>query len=97
MTTTHAHTTFELGCPQCLDTLPWERVSSSNVRAVAWQTETEERGWLWVEFKSGGVYRYGPCAPDLYGGLLAAPSKGRYVAREVRPRYAALKAGARGR
>ena len=43
---------------------------------------------LFVRFASGGWYAYLNVAPELYGRLLAAPSKGRVFQDEVRDRYA---------
>lgn len=58
------------------DQLEWHPVSSSNVREIAYQPDL---AYLWVRFKSGGVYLYEQVPPGIWHGFLAVPSKGQYV------------------
>jgi hypothetical protein len=48
--------------------------SSSNVVSAGYS-----RGTLEIEFKGGRVYNYSDVPPDIYAGLMAAPSPGAYV------------------
>ena len=61
-----------------LDKVP---VKSSNVAQVAY---SDDFARLFVEFKGGRVYCYSKVPRGVYEGLLAAPSKGKYVYRIVR-------------
>lgn len=67
----------------------WVAVDSSNLAEVAY-TEGAT-GLLWVRFTNGSVYAYQYVPPDLYRGLLAAPSKGKYFHRHIRNAYAVYK------
>ena len=49
-------------------------LSSSNVESAGYS-----RGTLEIEFKGGRVYHYSDVPPDVYAGLMAAPSPGAYV------------------
>jgi hypothetical protein len=51
-------------------------VRSTMLYAVGYNAATET---LEVVFNSGGIYRYFHVPPDIYRGLLAAESKGRYM------------------
>lgn len=51
-------------------------VESSMIRAVGYDSTTRE---LEVVFTSGRTYRYTEVPPEVYEGLLAAESKGRYM------------------
>ncbi len=42
---------------------------------------------LFVTFVSGDLYAYRGVEPEVFAGLKAAPSKGRYVSRRIRDRY----------
>ena len=57
-------------------------VSSSSVRAVGFNADYNV---LEVEFQNGRIYRYYGVPASIYKGLLAAPSKGRYVNERIIP------------
>jgi KTSC domain len=59
-------------------------VSSSSVTSVGYDSETRT---LEIEFNSGSVYEYNEVPPEIYQGLMEAPSKGRYFANEIRGQY----------
>lgn len=61
--------------------VPLEPVTSSNLAALGFD---EDARTLYVQFTSGHVYRYTGCAPNIWAGLQAAPSKGGYYAHEVK-------------
>jgi hypothetical protein len=42
---------------------------------------------LWLEFRSGAVYRYFGVPPAIHQNLLNAPSKGAYFNRTIRQRF----------
>jgi len=54
-------------------------VSSSNIASVGW-----EDGILEVEFTNGGVYQYQGVPEDIYAGLMASGSKGKYLASSIK-------------
>lgn len=67
-------------------TNPIERVpvSSSNLRAVGydrWSLTLE------IKFCSGGAYAYDGVPPRIHAGLMAASSKGGYLAAFIKGRY----------
>jgi HAMP domain-containing protein len=79
------------GAPQLLSPhrplpSPMQRqtVESTNIKSVGYDPEDEV---LEVEFHSGGVYHYVGVPPDVYEGMLAARSKGRYFGDFIRLRY----------
>jgi len=55
-----------------------QKVQSSNVGAVGY-----EDGVLLVRFNSGTLYRYSGVPADVFSRLLAAPSKGAFVATQI--------------
>ena len=57
---------------------------SSSIRAIGYETETQS---LIVGFVSGAVYSYRNVPEDVYRAFIDAPSKGRYFASEIRPRF----------
>jgi hypothetical protein len=57
-------------------------VQSSNVRSVGHAGRMLE-----VEFKTGAVYQFENVHPNTIRGLLKAPSKGKYLWRNVRGKY----------
>ena len=59
-------------------------VESTSIKSVGYDPEEEV---LEVEFQSGRVYQYIGVPRDVYAGLLAARSKGRYFGEFVRLRY----------
>lgn len=59
-------------------------VQSSNVASVGY---SRERHVLEIEFVRGAVYRFLDVQPRLYRQLLAADSKGRFIAANLRGKY----------
>jgi hypothetical protein len=57
---------------------------STNLRAAAYDPTTQV---LTIEFRSGSAYTYKPVPQNVYAGLLAAGSHGRYFHRWIRGRY----------
>ena len=57
------------------------KVVSSNVVAIGYENNN-----LYVDFKSGS-YVYKDVPEEIYAGLLAAESKGKYMWAHVRDRY----------
>lgn len=51
-------------------------IASSMIRAAGYEEATQT---LEVMFNSGKVYRYFQVPAAVYDGLIAAPSKGRYM------------------
>jgi hypothetical protein len=56
-------------------------VSSSALRSVGYDPEQRV---LEIEFTSGAVYQYFDVPPEVYRGLMAAESHGRYFHQHVR-------------
>jgi hypothetical protein len=69
----------------------WVPVESSNIAAILWFVRHEgmrEIGVLAVRFKgSGSIYHYPGVGEETYKAMLAAPSKGKFLAAAVKPRY----------
>ncbi|WP_237546983.1 KTSC domain-containing protein [Streptomyces jietaisiensis] len=61
-----------------------EQVRSSHVRSVGY---SQQERVLEVAFHDGGVYRYNDVPADVHTALMAAPSKGGFLARFVKGRY----------
>ncbi len=59
-------------------------VSSTAMRSVGY---SESQQVLEIEFRNGSVYRYLGVPPDIYRGLMAADSHGRYFNRMILPAY----------
>jgi hypothetical protein len=57
---------------------------SSNLRAAAYEPAT---GVLTIEFRNGRAYTYAAVPQNVYAGLLAAGSHGRFFHRWIRGRY----------
>ncbi|MFC8230657.1 KTSC domain-containing protein [Streptomyces sp. NPDC057287] len=57
-----------------------EPVQSTNVRSVGY---SESDRVLEVAFHSGRLYRYDGVSADVHAALMAAPSKGRHLARFI--------------
>ena len=55
-------------------------VKSSNVRSVGYDSTDLI---LEVEFHSGGIYHYLKVPMEIYDGLMNAPSKGKYLDKNV--------------
>jgi hypothetical protein len=56
-------------------------VISRNLAAVGWD---EVSGELQVQFHNGSIYSYQSVPPEVYQGLMDAPSKGTYFAYTIR-------------
>lgn len=62
--------------------MEWHLVTSSNIRAIAYDTEEQ---CLYVTFKRGGsTYRYWDVSELLFDELLEATSKGRFLDRKIK-------------
>ena len=59
-------------------------VSSSNIRSVGYEVETQK---LELEFHGGGGYRYSGVPEAIYQGLMRAASKGSYFHQNIKDRY----------
>lgn len=59
-------------------------VRSSNVASVGYEKRTLE-----VEFRTGAVYQYSGVHPNTFQAMLRAPSKGKFMWKNVRGRYPA--------
>jgi hypothetical protein len=56
-------------------------VVSRNLAAIGWDELTGE---LQVQFHNGAIYSYQNVPPELYEGLINAPSKGTFFAYNIR-------------
>lgn len=64
-------------------------VESSNIQAIGYTPGPDGKpGILKVEFKGGTVYVYGDVPADVWEALLDAPSKGSYLAKNIRGVFA---------
>ena len=61
-----------------------EPVRSSDVRSVGYSQADRV---LEVAFHSGGLYRYDNVPADVHAALMAASSKGRFLAQFVKGHY----------
>lgn len=59
-------------------------LQSSNLRAAAYDEWTAT---LTIEFHSGAVYEYSSVPPEVYDGLLAAESPGRFHHLFIKNRF----------
>jgi hypothetical protein len=59
-------------------------VSSSNLASVGYD---EVGQVLEVEFRHGGVYQYVGVSAAVFGEFMAAESLGRFLAKDIKPRY----------
>jgi KTSC domain len=59
-------------------------VSSSAISSVGYDRKEQV---LELEFSSGGVYDYYEVPPEVYAELMAAESKGRFIAEQIRGQY----------
>lgn len=66
--------------------MDWHPVTSSNVRAIAYNAREQ---CLYVSFKRGGsTYRYFEVSDSLFQDFLKADSKGRFLDRKIKkPRF----------
>jgi hypothetical protein len=56
-------------------------VISSNLAAMGYDENTGE---LQIQFQNGRIYSYQNVSPDIYMGLVNAPSKGTYFGLMIR-------------
>ena len=70
----------------------WVLVQSSNLHAVRYNLVATQ---LQIQFKSGAIYAYSTCPEYIYLALLQAPSKGRYLHYNIKPRFPASKVSGR--
>ncbi len=57
---------------------------SSNIARIAYDEATQV---LKVEFKNGSLYDYFDVPKQVFEGMRHAPSKGEYLAQQVKGRY----------
>ena len=62
--------------------LPWIKVDSSNLDAVAYDEMTKT---LCVMFQNSGLYTYNAVDMDVYTSLVTAESVGRYLNTHIKP------------
>ncbi len=61
-----------------------EPVKSSNLVSVGYDQDLKV---LEIEFKGGGIYQYEKVPKRVHLALLAAPSKGKFFHRRIKPKY----------
>jgi hypothetical protein len=61
-----------------------EPVASSNVASVGYSRHLRA---LEIEFTRGAIYRFLDVPSTVYRGLIAAESKGRFIAENIRGKY----------
>jgi hypothetical protein len=66
---------------QMHNSIDWVPIDSSVLRSAAY---VAQRRWLYLEFRSGEIYRYFDFPPQQYRDLLAAESKGTYFGKYIR-------------
>ncbi len=59
-------------------------VDSSNIEAIGYDENAQE---LHVQFLSGGYYVYHDVPREIFDNIMAAPSKGSYLNREIKGVY----------
>ena len=64
--------------------LNWTEVESSNIRMIGFDADIEE---LRIKFNSGAEYAYFGVSAEVYGGLMRAPSAGKFLAAEIKGKY----------
>lgn len=55
------------------------KVESSNIEAIGYETDV-----LYIQFKTGDLYSYSPVTEEMYNELMAAESKGKYFAANIK-------------
>jgi KTSC domain len=66
--------------------IPRAAISSSNVKSIGYQA-----GTLAVEFRNGAIYHYAGVPADVHQALMAAQSKGSYIAVHLRDKFKAMR------
>ena len=64
--------------------IDFQPVNSSNLAAVGYDKDTQT---LHVQFSSGGAYRYTGVPASTHQALMAAPSKGGFLAKHIKGRF----------
>ena len=71
--------------------MDYQPVSSSTVAAIGYDADSNTLG---VQFVKGGEYHYYSVGPDVFEGMKAAPSVGRYLDQYVKKAgYACARVG----
>lgn len=65
-------------------------VTSSNVVSIGYDAAGQR---LEVEYKGGKVYTYAEVPAETHRDLLAAESKGSFIARQIKPTFACTPGG----
>ena len=68
--------------------IPWKYVSSSNIRAIAYNKKSLS---LFVEFHSGGVYEYLNVPYWVFSDFKTSSSKGKFFHWRVKDKFAWVK------
>jgi hypothetical protein len=58
-------------------------VTSSNIASIGWEQDSQGKGTMEVEFKSGHVYTYHEVPESVYESALGASSVGKFIASSV--------------
>jgi hypothetical protein len=58
--------------------------NSSNIAQVKYD---DDRGTLYIDFRSGKTYRYDDVPYEIWNGLLEAPSVGQYFNQNIKNQY----------
>lgn len=67
-----------------LDPFTRQQINSACLATVGYAPQTHT---LEIRFRSGALYWYAAVPARLYSRLLAAPSKGRFFAGQIKGRY----------
>jgi hypothetical protein len=59
-------------------------IASSNIAAAGYDSSSET---LEIEFTNGSVYQYYNVPSSIYEAFMAAPSKGSFLATQVKDRF----------
>lgn len=70
--------------PQREGKLKKHLVDSSNLEWIAYDKKNSE---LYIQFHSGGLYKYMNVPENIFNGLLSAGSHGRYFWMKIRDKY----------
>lgn len=70
------------------DSLEWSLLNSESGHHVAAARSNLVGGRMYVKFKGGVVYVYYEVPVEVFRGLVAAPSGGKYLHAKVYPNYA---------
>lgn len=57
-------------------------VASSNIESIGYENGTME-----VKFRNGGLYRYKNVPGDVHERMVAAPSAGKFLGKEIRGKF----------